>query len=395
MNKPICKVPWVSLTLGANGDIKPCCVFKGGQYSIHKGDTVDDVWKKLDGLRQQFLNHEQPQSCNSCWAREATLGTSRRLWYDDKIENWPDDYSLDPPMHLRHMDLNFGNTCNLKCRMCGSWCSTAWFKDDVKLNEINTEFQRGETKPKPTIVSAEMWKDKKEMFQYLERIDFKGGEPMMQDGMFTFLEYLIEWGFAQNITIAYTTNGTKTPERLKELWPKFKKVKLVVSVEGTGELYEYIRGEDVQNIDQLRENIAWFDQFDNLSGSFNSAIQIYNIFDLNNLLEWFRDTVDLSNKWHRDPDTFKFDCLVTNPAYLDINIMPDELKKKAVDKIEQKNYRSLAPLKQGLKKSSFDKKQWELFIHYTRALDKMRGNDVVDVVPELKEYFSEDNRSRT
>ena len=31
------------------------------------------------------------------------------------------------------MDLNFGNTCNLKCRMCGSWGSTHWHKEDKKL----------------------------------------------------------------------------------------------------------------------------------------------------------------------------------------------------------------------------------------------------------------------
>ena len=103
------------------------------------------------------------------------------------------------------------------------------------------------------------------MFRFLERIDFKGGEPMMQEGMYDFLEYLVSWGYASNITIAYTTNGTKTPERLKELWPKFKKVKLVISVEATGKLYEYIRGGDVQSIDSLKDNIHWFDQFNNLN----------------------------------------------------------------------------------------------------------------------------------
>ena len=40
----------------------------------------------------------------------------------------------------------------------------------------------------------------------------------MQDGMYDFLEYLVEWGDTPKITIAYTTNGTKTPERLKDSW---------------------------------------------------------------------------------------------------------------------------------------------------------------------------------
>ena len=40
------------------------------------------------------------------------------------------------------MDLNFGNTCNLKCRMCGSWGSTHWHKEDKKLQAINSNFRR-------------------------------------------------------------------------------------------------------------------------------------------------------------------------------------------------------------------------------------------------------------
>jgi len=379
-----CKVPWMSITLSGNGDIKPCCVFRGGNQSIHKGDTLDSAWKDFDGLRQQFLNGEKPDSCAQCWKREASLGHSRRTWYDDKVTNWPDTYELSPDMRLRHMDLNFGNTCNLKCRMCGSWGSTAWFKEEIKLHNINPDLKRASSPKEPTIIPASYWADKRDTFQYLERIDFKGGEPMMQEGMYDFLEYLVEWGFAKNITIAYTTNGTKTPERLKELWPKFKRVKLVVSVEGTGKLYEYIRGGDVQTIEELAENIRWFDQFENLRGSFNSAIQIYNIFDLNNLLEWFRDQVGASNKWHTDPNTFKFDCLVSSPSYLDINIMPDKYKQIAIDKMK---YKSLDTIKSALSKSSYDDKQWQLFKQFTSELDKMRNTDIKNIVPELAGEF--------
>ena len=384
---PTCKVPWISITLSGNGDIKPCCVFKGGQHSIHRGDTIDSVWKAQDDLREQFLRGEKPESCIQCWQREESLGHSRRFWYDDKVNSWPEKYELDPPMKLRHMDLNFGNTCNLKCRMCGSWGSTAWFKEEQRLMEINKDFARGISNLKPTIIPAEYWADKKEMFANLERIDFKGGEPMMQEGMYDFLEYLVKWGFAPNITVAYTTNGTKTPERLKELWPHFKRIKLVISVEGTGKLYEYIRGGDVQSIDQLVENIHWFDQFENLSGSFNSAIQIYNIFDLNNLLEWFRDRVNASNKWHTDPNTFKFDCLVMNPGYLDYNIMPDHLKEIAYNIIAEKNYKSLDTIKQSLTKKSYNEKKWKLFIDFTKELDKMRKTSILEIVPQLGDYF--------
>ena len=59
-----CKVPWVSITLAANGDIKPCCVYKGGQYSLNNGDTLETTWKKLDVLREEFIQGKKPKRCN-------------------------------------------------------------------------------------------------------------------------------------------------------------------------------------------------------------------------------------------------------------------------------------------------------------------------------------------
>lgn len=384
---PTCKVPWISITLSGNGNIKPCCVYKGGDYSYHKGDTLESVWKDLDSLRKQFLDGEKPDKCQQCWDREKSLGTSRRMWYEDKITTWPSTYELNPNMQLRHMDLNFGNKCNLKCRMCGSWGSTSWFNEEIKLHHINPDFQRNPNKSKPTIIPASYWEGKRDIFKYLERIDFKGGEPMMQEGMYTFLQYLIDWKLSKNITIAYTTNGTKTPNKLFELWPKFKKIKLVISIEGTGDLYQYIRGGKTQNINQLVKNIHWFDQFENLYGSFNSAIQIYNIFNLNDILEWMRDTVNASKRWHRDPNSFKFDCMVTDPKYLDINIMPSNLKLKALEKLTRNNYESLNYIKKCLMHDGYNEKQWNLFKSFTHNLDKMRNTNVIDVIPELKNYL--------
>lgn len=380
-----CKVPWISITLSGNGDIKPCCVFKGGEHSIHKGDTLDSTWKDFDKLREQFIKGYKPDKCNQCWKREETLGYSRRTWYDDKIKIWPETFDLNPTMELRHMDLNFGNTCNLKCRMCGSWGSTAWFKEEKLLNEINPNFNRTVIKS-PTIIDGNYWDDKKEVFKDLERIDFKGGEPLMQEGMYIFLEYLVEWGYAENITIAYTTNGTQTPDRLKDLWPKFKKIKIIISVEGTGDLYEYIRGSNVQTIDELENNIYWYDKFTNIDGSFNIAIQIYNIFDLNNILEWLQ-ALKTSDRWHKNPNSFKFDCLVTRPKYLDINVMPIELKREALQKLNQKDYKSLRIIKSNLLNQNTDENNWNLFIDFTKSLDKIRNTDITKVVTELSRYF--------
>lgn len=383
MTHPSCIAPWVSITLSGNGDIKPCCVYRGGSHSIHRGDTLESTWNDLDGLRTIFLAGDMPGDCISCKKRSDTLGSSRADWYNIKVMNKPQSYEMTPAMDLRHIDLNFGNTCNLKCRMCGSWGSTAWFKEDRALMEIDPRFDRSSVSvTHPTIIPANYWEGKRDLFKNLERIDFKGGEPFMQDGMYEFLEYLIDWGLSSQVTISYTTNGSKRPKQVEELFPYFKKVNLAISVEAVGELYKYIRGGEVQSIAEIEESVEWFSRFKNLKGGFNSAIQIYNVFGLEELWSWFDYIKSKYPRWTIPP----VDCLVSEPKYLDINIMPDHLKRLASGRLSDR--KEFGILKRSLSTSSYNPEMWELFKKFTNEIDRMRGTSIIDVLPELKEEFN-------
>ena len=35
--------------------------------------------------------------------------------------------------NLKFLDLKLGNICNLKCRICGSWSSSKWAQEEIKL----------------------------------------------------------------------------------------------------------------------------------------------------------------------------------------------------------------------------------------------------------------------
>jgi len=403
---PTCIVPWTSITLSANGDIKPCCKYTSDKVStgtgdhhrnIYEGHTLEDAWKGFETIRQQMLRKEKPSGCIDCWKNEETAGTSRRHWVLEKfgVEH---DYLDNPPMTLKHMDLNFGNTCNLKCRMCGSWGSTHWFKEDKKLNEINPQFKRYVENSKARSIDPTLYRNMEDKLSQMERIDFKGGEPLMQDGMYEVLQMLIANGSAGNVILGYTTNGTRVPEKLKQLWPHFKRVILNISIEATGDLYQYIRGSNVQTIEQLEQNLKWYDQFDNVRGYFSIAISTYNIFDLQNLADWLeRVTENLDSWWHviadRTSDSPRryerpnsFSDMVTKPAYLDINNMPPHIKQRVIDTWD-KNYHSLDRIRDSMKNTKYKPDQWELFKHFTRELDRIRGTNVLDVIPQLEGEF--------
>jgi radical SAM protein with 4Fe4S-binding SPASM domain len=395
---PTCIVPWTSICLAANGDIKPCCNYDGqGQFNIYKGDTMAEAWKEWDQLRKDLIAGEYPSRCRKCWKTEESLGSSRRHWMLERNFDrpMPYTYTVEAPMNLRHMDLNFGNTCNLKCRMCGSWGSTHWHKEDKKLQSINPQFNRHINNSTARSIDPSMYKSMEDKLSKMERIDFKGGEPLMQDGMFEVLQMLVDNGSAGNVELGYVTNGTKTPERLKSLWPKFKKVTITVSVEATGQLYQYIRGSNTQTILQLEQNLHWYDQFDNVTGHFSVAVSTYNIFDLQNLAEWIERVTGNLKHWktqiaNRTSDRVdryekpnQFQILVVDPPYLNPNNMPAHVKQRVLESWDKK-YHLLDELRERMLVTEYDLHAWQLFQQFTVQVDRLRGTDVLDYLPQLK-----------
>jgi len=396
---PVCIVPWTTICLSANGNIKPCCAYDADNdnkhFNFYYGDTLEDAHQGFEWLRKAFANQEKPIQCNQCWKNESTLNNSRRSWVYDKVKNKPKSYPVESPLKLKHMDLNFGNTCNLKCRHCGSWGSTNWFKEDIKLNDINKKFKRAVNHAKVRDVDPNYWIERQHYFEDMERIDFKGGEPFMQQGHYDVLRMLIDNGSAKNVELGYVTNGTKNPEELEELWPYFKRINLNISVETAKPgLYEYFRGGKIQTIDQLEQSIYWFDQFDNVNAHFSIAISTYTIFDLQELGDWIEQitsstrsfktlladrTSDHKNRYEKPNN---FNSVVSDPAYLDPNNMPPHMKQKVLNRWN-KNYHNMEHLREAMLRTEYDPEQWELFKQYTKELDRIRGESVLDHIPEL------------
>ena len=398
---PTCIVPWTSICLAANGDIKPCCNYEAeGQFNVYRGDTLEHAWKEWDNLRKEMIEGKYPSRCKRCWKTEESLGSSRRHWMFEKIQNKPKPYkyNVEAPMNLRHMDLNFGNTCNLKCRMCGSWGSTHWHKEDKKLQAINSNFRRNTGDSSARTIDPSLYKNMEDKLSQMERIDFKGGEPLMQEGMYEVLQMLVNNGSAPNVELGYVTNGTKTPEHLKDLWPHFKKVTLNVSIEATGKLYQYIRGSNTQTIEQLEQNLHWYDQFDNIKGHFSVAISTYSIFDLQNLADWIERVTsnlkqwktEVANRtsdsvlWYEKPNQFQI--LVVDPPYLNPNNVPPHIKQRVIDCWDKK-YHLLDELRNRMLVQEYDENKWQLFKQFTRELDNMRGTNVLDYIPQLEGEF--------
>jgi radical SAM protein with 4Fe4S-binding SPASM domain len=388
-NVNMCYMPWHGLAVAANGNIKPCCQWEGNLGKVGEQDIVETfkTHPKILKLRSDFLTGKQPESCKSCWTREKQIGESRRKWFSSKfMDSIPKDYNYEPTIDnllWTQMDINLSNVCNLKCRMCGSWASNSWFEEDILLSKINPKFEK-ESDPEKQTIRQHSLEDLQSLLPYLSkltRIDFKGGEPMMAKNHVEFLEMLIAEGLNEKLTLQYTTNGTIVNPKILDVLAKFKKVRVMFSIEGTGSLYKYIRG-GKYDIEQMESTLAMYNALDNVDIGFNVTIQAYNLLNLKELYDLL---ASWSHKYEHVSNTSAFNTICNSPMYLSPFVLPQSLRLAARTELEGIN--DFKKLCENLGSGNVYTEHWDTFKEFTVELDKIRGESVSDVVPQLKDFF--------
>ena len=376
-------MPWHGLAIAANGNIKPCCQYTSGVERVGGDITAAFDNDHMRDLRKQFLDGKRPSGCQSCWQREDQIGISRRMWFTQKFAKYiPDGYQYSTevlePVWIQ-ADINLSNVCNLKCRMCGSWASNQWFDEEKKLANLGKRFAKN---PNTVPLIQHDIDDLASMLPYLSRmrrIDFKGGEPMLAKNHTQFLDYLIEHGFNSRITLQYTTNGTVINPGILHRLSKFENVRIMFSIEGTGNLYQYIRG-GVHTLEEVTENILQYDDLPNVLIGFNVTMQAYNILDLHNIHR-FLHSIPLKHGSAQDA----FTTICNNPSYLSPFVVPYEIRDLAV-----RNLSSISDfdhLVGELGHADWNEYDWETFILFTKNLDEWRGEKISDHVPEFARWF--------
>jgi|GEM_PF-1096189 len=141
-----CVMPWKHMHINNNGSIRLCCqtpwLLDDHRKPLTVYEyTVDEIWnsEQMRAVRRAMVLGEKIKECSKCWQVEARGGISRRM---NENNSWQVGYvtqkgiSLDDlktqaiqnDFYVDHrpfdFEMNVGNLCNLKCRMCsGDWSS--------------------------------------------------------------------------------------------------------------------------------------------------------------------------------------------------------------------------------------------------------------------------------
>ena len=418
-SKTFCMHPFTGLATREDGAIKICC--RSQPIGWIQNDSLESAWNndKIRHVRKQVLNNERPDVCKPCFDLEDQGVVSLRQrhisggipelrinLYPTALNSLREDYTM--PFEFPTLEIKLNNLCNLRCRMCSPLDSTNW-RDWGKIvsfykkenNYLVSTIEQHVATPGqyigPFDDTDNWWNSFEKLLPHFRRVEFAGGEPLMDPQHYKILDMLKPYG--KNIEIKYATNGTvlgiNKGRTIHEYWPHFKSVAVNVSLDGIHDVYNYIRSNS--NFSLVENNIKEIQSIPNVSrvvGAFTA--QAGNILQAAECIDYFINKMNIIFYSHR----------VSYPNCLSAQVLPDELKELAISRLTDvslrvkdfKNIKNNALIQSMTQqqitdninylraKSQVDK--WDDFVKFNQELDISRSQGPLEsVVPEFKKYI--------
>jgi len=435
--KTFCPIPWIFQAARSNGDVRVCCqanVTKnkgvvrktdGTAYNV----AVDDLSEArnaelMNTIRKNMLSSKWNEECGRCKQEEENNLTSRRQYervqwkYSilDALKNTNSDGSIDTNKSpIRYYDLRFGNFCNLKCRMCGPSDSDAWYSDWIELtgktsfSDTSGEVQIQKVGNKLTATdfdwpNSEMfWTQIERNIPNIEHVYFAGGEPMLIERHYEFLQKCIDTDNAKNILVEYNTNMTTLPPRVIKLWKEFKEVRIGASIDGMEAVLEYQRYPVKWN--KVRKNLDTLDTLPkNIKAWIAFTVTAYNVEHMIDFMKWKlqeSNWIKINSSAIKPIITYH---VAHHPQNLNIRVLPDAHKDRITQKfdnfvqwvetqnLDKKYAISAKGIRNGvcnyMNSDSYHEKHWNEFVSYTQSLDKIRFESINNSIPSIAALIS-------
>jgi len=295
MSKTFCILPFIHLEARSDSFVAPCCMSQefykkdNDEFFSLSRDTLSDVWNSssIKKLRNSLLSGEKPSACNACWTEESFGKESKRIRENNR-------WGIDSTPALKFLDLKLGNTCNLKCRICSPGSSSNWVKEhkDLYGSDVVTDIAKKVNAERTQVMqwpehNENFWNDINTILPKVELFEIYGGEPFLIARHFEVLQKSIDLGYSKNQGIHYNTNGTIFPEHaIHNIWPHFKEVDIMLSIDGIGEQFEYQRYP--AKWEKVLENIHKFQK--DFSGRTQICLTVssINVFYLPEYIRFFK-----------------------------------------------------------------------------------------------------------
>lgn len=403
-----CVLPWIHLDVIPAGFVSPCCIYKGplsedGSPMSFQTHSLDQMWNsnEMRTMRRDMVQGKFVRGCAQCYRLEAAGAFTMRQGTN---QNWEEGWLNDEKVSIATLkaqaaaedfrlsrgpisyQLDVGNLCNLKCRMCFSYNSSRIRRDPVHEPWVPDRMPASPDGPwyKDTkLVEEGLLKNP----EHLKRLYISGGEPFLIKEVGDMLQRLIDAGAAPNMELSIQTNGSTVTTPWLDLAPRFKRLMICVSIDGYDKYYEYIRYP--ARWATLVKNIGVLSKIPKAEVFAGLTFQAYNMLNLVDLCR-FLPTVGVQYFWIN---------VVTDPPHLRAATMPAAARRLAYERLcayaetdcYPANKDLILGLAAGLEITSdrHNEKLLRDFMLFTNDLDVSRGQSFRDTHPELLELITE------
>jgi len=274
MNKPptMCLAPWVHTYLSPQTERRLCCASREPaqnftQYIDTAGGTgryipisLEAHWNSehMRSVRKRMLAGETLPECEVC--NDRLLNTSvYRTYFDHlfghKIQEIYDTTDADgfTTMEPVSWDYRFSNLCNFKCRTCGDMLSSAWETEQKTWDMVDVSNSKNNWMVPEIRKEISLFQDTQIEVEFssaverhaVEEIYWVGGEPLMYEQHWRYMQRIIELGDGPGLYARYNTNLSRVEYRgvslYRDILAHVRDWQICASLDGTEQIGEYIR----------------------------------------------------------------------------------------------------------------------------------------------------------
>ena len=325
-------MPWFNMHLYWNGQYGMCCAEShppaDRTYNL-KFHSITDWYnsKPMADFRQRMLGDQPLSECSICYKEESHGHESRRIKENFKVgifteqafdrsyqeSEWNEHFTAQTTQQPRDWHVDFGNECNLACKMCHPRASSKIAQQHVKWGILETTPTNWTTDP----VQWQQFIDSVDSTKTIHRIHVMGGEPMINKRYVEFVQYLVDQG-RTDISMSFVSNGTLINHDLVRLLKKFKEVNIEISLESINDNNHYIR--QGSNTSQVIDSVRWLGMNTFFQVVMRSVPQLLSVNNYDQYIQWAFD-----RKLSIQSIPLQY------PAYMAINVLPWNIRAGLVE----------------------------------------------------------------
>jgi hypothetical protein len=274
MSKPetLCLAPWTHTYLSPQTERRMCCASREPAQNFEQyidtaaGTgryiplTLEQHWNSdhMRSVRRRMLAGETLPECDVCNNQLLNTSVYRDYFthlFGHKLDEVyaSTDETGATTMQPVSWDYRFSNLCNFKCRTCGDMLSSSWETEQKTHNMVNWSDPKNNWQRPEVRAEIAQFQDTQIEEEFaaaveqhrVEEIYWVGGEPLMYEQHWRYMQRIVELGDGPRVYARYNTNLSRVNYRglnlYRDILDHVRDWQICASIDGTGDVGEYIR----------------------------------------------------------------------------------------------------------------------------------------------------------